>query len=330
MIAVRPFAGPSGQAAEITLVELEDPHPGEGEVAISVAASALNRADLLQMRGLYPPPAGESEVPGLECAGVIAEVGSGVDAWRPGDRVMALLAGGGHATRVVAPEGQLLEVPEGFSLTEAGSLPEVAITAWTNLVYEGRLQRGQSVLITGAASGVGCFAVQVARALGARVVVAGRDAARLERLRPLGADVAVELGAGFAERVREAIPDGVDLVIDLVGGEHLDRALGALRDRGTLVLVGVLAGTSAQVDLGQLLRRRLHVAGSVLRARSRAEKAGLVASFREFAAGRWSRGELVPSIDRTVPFERVADAYAAMAEGGHLGKLVLEMDPAGG
>ena len=326
MIAVRPFEGEPGRAGAIALVELEDPRPGRGEVAIEVAASALNRADLLQMRGLYPPPAGESEVPGLECAGIVAEVGEGAHAWQPGDRVMALLAGGGHATRVVAPEGQLLPVPEGISLTQAAALPEVAITAWTNLVYEGRLHRGQTVLITGAASGVGCFAVQLARALGVRVVVAGRDAERLERLRPLGADDVVELGVGFAERVREAVPEGVDLAIDLVGGEHLDRALGALRDQGTLVLVGVLAGARAEVDLGRVLRRRLRVVGSVLRARSRAEKAGLVASFRAFAAERWARAELAPIIDRTLPFERVADAYAAMAEGGHLGKIVLEMD----
>lgn len=330
MIAVRPFEGSAGQPAAIELVELEDPQPGPGEVAIEVAASALNRADLLQMRGLYPPPAGESEVPGLECSGVVAAVGIGVTGWRPGDRVMALLAGGGHATRVVAPEGQLLAVPEGLTLTEAGALPEVAITAWTNLVYEGRLHRGQSVLITGAASGVGCFAVQVARSLGARVLVAGRDAARLERLRPRGAAAAVQLGGGFAERVRAIEPKGVDLVVDLVGGEHFDRALGALRDQGTLVLVGVLAGPSATVDLGQILRRRLRVVGSVLRARGRDEKAGLVASFREFAAERWASGELAPSIDRTLPFEQVAEAYAAMAQGGHLGKLVLTMDRAGG
>ncbi|HVS12534.1 MAG TPA: NAD(P)H-quinone oxidoreductase [Thermoanaerobaculia bacterium] len=330
MIAVRPFAGTPGSPAAISLVELPDPAPGPGEVAIAVAASALNRADLLQMRGLYPPPPGESTVPGLECAGTIAEVGEGVSAWKRGDRVMALLAGGGHSTRVVAPEGQLMAVPPGRSMAEAAALPEVAITAWTNLVYEGRLHAGQTVLITGAASGVGCFAVPLAKALGARVVVAGRDRARLERLRPLGADFAVELGDGFAERVRAEVEGGVDLVLDLVGGEHLDRALGALRDRGTLVLVGVLAGASAPVDLGQILRRRLRIVGSVLRARSRAEKAGLVTSFAELAAERWATGELPSSIDRTFPFERVADAYAAMATGGHLGKLVLEMNAGSG
>jgi putative PIG3 family NAD(P)H quinone oxidoreductase len=334
MIAVRPFEGKPGTACEISLVELPDPTPGPGEVAIAVAASALNRADLLQMRGLYPPPLGESVVPGLECAGTVAEVGGGVNAWRPGDRVMALLAGGGHATRAVAPAGQLMAIPEGRSMAEAGALPEAAITAWTNLVYEGRLHAGQTVLITGAASGVGCFAVPLAKALGARVVAAGRDLGRLRRLRALGADATVELGEGFAQRVRAASGDGdgVDLVIDLVGGEHLDRALGALRERGTLVLVGVLAGPSAQIDLGQLLRRRLRIVGSVLRARSRAEKAGLVASFAEFATERWATGELPASIDRTFPFARVAEAYAAMAAGGHLGKLVLEMDagPGGG
>ena len=279
------------------------------------------------MRGLYPPPEGESAVPGLECAGVVLEVGEGVVGWKSGDRVMALLAGGGQATRVVAPEGQLLPVPKGMRSVDAGGVPEVALTAWTNLVYEGRLHAGQTVLLTGATSGVGCFAAQLARALGARVVAAGRDRTRLERLRELGADWLIELGPGFVERVRAAVPEGVDLVVDLVGGEHFDRALGALRERGTLVLVGVLAGARTEVDLGQVLRRRLRVVGSVLRSRSRAEKAGLVASFREFAATRWGAGGLEPTIARRFPFERVADAYAAMAEGGHLGKLVLEMGP---
>jgi putative PIG3 family NAD(P)H quinone oxidoreductase len=326
MRAVEPFAGDAGSPMRPRLVELPEPSPGPGELLVEVRATALNRADLLQMRGLYPPPAGESAVPGLECAGVVVATGTDTTRYRPGDRVMALLAGGGHATLVVVPESQAMPIPDGLGFVEAAAVPEVALTSWTNLVYEGRLERGQSVLITAAASGVGSFAVQVARELGARVIAAGRSLARLERLRALGADELVELGPGLAERVRSHSGGaGVDLVVDLVGGAGFAELPGCTRDRGRIVLVGVLDGTLATIDLGQVLRRRLRIVGSVLRGRSRAEKAGLVASFSDFGLDRLADGRLRPVVDAVLPFDEVADAYRRMEAGGVLGKLVLEM-----
>ena len=295
---------------------------------VRVRATALNRADLLQIRGLYPPPPGESPVPGLECAGEVAALGPGVDGWQVGDRVMALLAGGGQAEKVAVPTGQLMPIPNGLDFEQAAALPEVALTAWTNLVVEGRLHPGtrprRSVLITAAASGVGTFAVQLAREIGARVLVAGRDLERLERLRPLGAEACIPLDASLPKAVR-AITDGagVDLVIDLVGGPNLSDRLKALKNRGRLVLVGILAGGAAEIDLADVLRRRLRITGSVLRARSREEKARLVADFSAFAAKRLADGRLRPVVHDVRPFERIADAYAQMEQGGVLGKLVL-------
>ena len=308
------------------LTHLPDPEPGPGEVLIEIVATALNRADLLQVRGQYPPPPGESNVPGLECAGTITALGEGVKGWHVGDRVMALLAGGGHGEKVAAPVGQLMPVPEGMALSDAAGIPEVALTAWTNLVAEGGLQAGETVLLTGAASGVGTFTVQLARELGARVLVSGRSRERLEALRPLGADACCVLGEGFVEEVREATGGkGVDLILDLVGGEHLPRCLEVLRYRGRLVLVGLLAGRAAEVDLGLILRDRLRVIGSVLRARSREEKADLVRAFSAFGLPRLADGRLKPFIDRKMPFERIADAYRTLQEGSVLGKIVLEM-----
>lgn len=306
------------------------PVAGNGEVLVRIHASALNRADLLQARGLYPPPAGESEVPGLECAGEIETVGAGVEGWQPGDRVMALLAGGGQAERVAIPTGQLMPIPDGLDYEQAAALPEVALTSWTNLVHEGGLEpgaEGQTVLITAAASGVGTFAVQLARELDARVLVAGRSLERLERLRELGADACVELGAGLPAAVRDLTDgEGVGLVIDLAGGEGVAHALTALRRQGRLVLVGVLAGGRAEIDLADVLRRRLQLVGSVLRARSREEKKSLVEAFSQFANERLNDGRLKPIVDRVIPAPEVAEAYAQMAAGGVWGKIVLRMN----
>lgn len=302
--------------------------PGPGEVLIDVRATALNRADLLQARGLYPPPPGESTVPGLECAGVIREVGPGVapeTGFAPGTRVMALLAGGGHATEVAAPLGQLMPIPEELSFVEAAAVPEAALTAWTNLVVEGKLESGQTVLVTGAASGVGTMTVQVARELGARVLVAGRDEGRLRRLVELGAHGACLLGEDLARAVRELNHGrGVDLVFDLVGGPGLGTHLSTLGEGGRLVLIGLMAGPQAGLDLGLLMRRRLRLIGSVLRGRSRDEKKRLVGDFWDFARWRLQDGRLKPVIDRVLPFDSLVEAYEVLERGGVLGKVVLE------
>ena len=322
----RPAAAEPGRPFVPHLGELPDPEPAAGEALVRVRATALNRADLLQLRGLYPPPAGESEVPGLECAGEIVDLGPGVDGWRPGDRVMALLAGGGQAQRVAVPTGQLMPVPENLGFEQAAALPEVALTSWTNLVVEGELQAGEWVLITAAASGVGTFAVQMARELGARVAVAGRTLERLERLRPLGAEHCLELNTLLPRALRDATGGpGADLVLELAGGPGVSQRLRALGPRGRLVLVGLLAGARAEIDLADVLRRRLRLQGSVLRGRSRAEKASLIAAFQAFAGERFADGRLRPVVDRVYPLASIADAYARMERGGVFGKLVVEV-----
>lgn len=325
MRAVLPRSHPAVSKSDpIVLGDLPDPTPGPGEILIDIAASALNHADLLQMRGLYPVPPGESEVPGLECAGTVAEVGEGVTGWSVGDRVTALLAGGGHATRVVAPEGQVMPLPDDWSFVQGAALPEAAITAWVNLAVEGDLAEGQTVLITGANGAMGSMMVQVAHHLGARVLAAGRDESRLRPLLNLGAEALVELGGSLPARAREHTDgEGADLVVELVGGEHLPRSLAALRRRGRLVLVGLLAGARAEIDLGDVLRRRLQIVGSVLRARSREEKARLVQDFWQRLGPKVEGGEIDVRVGPVFALEKIADAYRALREGGTDGKVVV-------
>jgi len=328
MRAVASYVDEEGRP-RLRLVETDDPRPSRGEVLVRIRATALNRADLLQIRGLYPPPPGESEVPGLECAGEIEALGEDTSGWSVGDRVMALLAGGGQAERAAVPVGQLMPIPDGLGFNEAAALPEVGLTSWTNLVHEGGLRAGESVLVTAAASGVGTFAVQLARELGARVLVAGRSLERLERLRPLGAEALIELGDALPAKVREATDGrGADLVIELAGGEGVATSLQALAPRGRLVLVGILAGPRTEVDLADVLRRRLRLVGSVLRARPREEKVRLVADFLAFAGERLADGRLRPIVDRVLPFGEVAEAYAQMERGGVWGKIVLDVGQA--
>jgi len=328
MRAVLPYDPETRSESPPHLGELPDPRPGVGEVLVEVRAAGLNHADLLQMRGFYPPPPGESEVPGLELAGVVREVGEGVaggeTAWAPGRRVMALTAGGAHGELAAVPAGQLMPLPDGWSFVDGAAVPEAGLTAWTNLVAEGGLEAGETVVVTGATGGMGRTFVQLAHELRAKVIAAGRDRHRLRPLRDLGADALVELGDEFPAAVRAANGGrGADLVIELVGGDHLPRSLAALDRRGRCVLVGLLAGRRAELDLGDVLSRRLRLQGSVLRARSRDEKATLIAAFTAFALPRYADGRMRPQVDRTYPFEEVAEAYAALGEGGVEGKIVL-------
>lgn len=326
---MRAVAGPDPadpRSSRPLLADLPDPVPGLGEVLLDVGAAGLNHAELHQLRGHYPPAPGESPVPGLECAGRVAALGEGVTGWQVGDLAMALLGGGGHATRVAVPSGQLLPLPDNLSFTEGAAIPEAALTAWTNLVVEGGLEKGESVLVSGASGGMGSFAVQLARELGARVIAAGRDRDRLEQLRTYGVEEICLAGARLPRQVLEATNGrGVDLVLDFVGGSELAGHLASLRERGRLVLVGLLAGRKTEVDLGLVLSRRLRITGSVLRPRSRAEKARLVSDFNAFALPRLKDGRLRPIVDRVVPFERAAEAYKALERGGVFGKIVLAM-----
>lgn len=305
--------------------DLPDPVPGPGEVLVAVEAAGLNHAEVLQIRGQYPPPPGESGVPGLECAGrVVGREMPGL--WQPGARVMALLGGGGHATLAAVPSGQLMPLPDNLSFEEGGAIPEAGLTAWTNLVAEGNLQPGEIVLVTGATGGMGSFAVQLARELGARVLASGRDPGRLQQLRDLGVEEICVAGSDLATQVREATGGrGVDLVFDLVGGPSINAHLGALRNGGRLVLIGLLGGSRVEVDLGTVLSRRLKIVGSVLRPRSRAEKAQLVEAFAAFALPRLRDGRLKPVVEKVIPFERAPEAYKALERGGTFGKIVLKM-----
>jgi len=325
MRAVLP-AEPGDASPSPRLGDWPEPVVGRGEVLLEVRATAINRADLLQLRGRYAPPPGESPIPGLEAAGVVLGVGEGVERWREGDRAMALLAGGGHAERVAVPAGQLMPIPRRLGFVEAAAIPEAAITSWVNLVEEGGLRDGEWVLLTGATSGVGTFALQVARSLGARVLACGRDEERLRELEPLGPIACLALDETLAERVRQATGGaGADLAIDLIGGTWLPAVLSSLAPRGRCVLVGLVAGRRAELDLGPVLTRRLRLVGSVLRSRPREEKARLVAAFAAHGLERLADGRLSPVIAAVHPFDRIADAYADLERGGRVGKQVVEL-----
>ncbi len=323
VLPAAPHTDPGGNP-EPRLGTVPEPGLGASEVLVRVRAAGLNRADLLQLRGLYPPPPGESDVPGLECSGVVVRAGDEVEGWSAGDRVMALVAGGGQAELAAVPAGQLMTLPDALSFEEGAALPEACLTAWTNLVAEGELEPGETVLVTGANGGVGTMAVQIARELGARVLAAGRSRDRLEPLAGLGADGLLIDDAGLPVAVRDRTRGrGVDLVFDLVGGDRLPDHLGALRNRGRLVLIGLIAGSRSELDLGEILRRRLTLRGSVLRSRSREEKAQLIAAFSEFAQPRLADGRIRPLIERILSFDQVEAAYRRLEEGGVTGKLIL-------
>lgn len=302
--------------------EVPDPAPGKGEVLVEVAASAVNRADVLQRKGFYPPPRGESEYPGLECSGTIAELGEGVDGWREGDEVCALLAGGGYADKVVVPVGQLLPVPAEVELLAAAGLPEVACTVWSNVVMNARLAEGELLLVHGGAGGVGTHAIQVAKALGARVAVTAGDDGRLERCRQLGADILINYREqDFVEILRKH--GGADVILDVMGASYLDRNIDALATGGRLVVIGMQGGTKGELNIGKLLGKRASVAATTLRARPREEKAAIVAAVREHLWPYIEQGSVMPVIDQVVPLSEASDAHRALERGGIFGKILL-------
>ncbi|MEV0267486.1 NAD(P)H-quinone oxidoreductase [Hamadaea sp. NPDC050747] len=291
--------------------EVPEPEPGPGEVLVEVAATAVNRADLLQVQGFYPPPPGAPAYLGLECAGRLAD----------GSEVCALLAGGGYAERVAVPEGQILPKPEGLSLVEAAALPEVACTVWSNLTMVGRLAPGETVLIHGGGSGIGTFAIQYAKALGARVVATARRE-KHEKLRELGADELLDY--------REDDFSGVqaDLVLDIIGGAYLGKNVTALATGGRLVIIGLQGGRRAELDLGALVSKRLTVAGTTLRSRPVVEKAAIVSAVRDEVWPMIEDGRIRPVIDTTFPVEEAAKAHERVAANAHLGKVVLTVTAA--
>ncbi|MDI3328673.1 MAG: NAD(P)H-quinone oxidoreductase [Alicyclobacillaceae bacterium] len=320
--------GPGGPEV-LYLGEVPDPVPGEGEVLVRVKATALNRADLLQRRGGYPPPAGASPILGLEAAGVVEAVGGGCRAVRPGDRVMALLPGGGYAERVVVPEEMAMPIPASFSFEEAAAVPEVWLTAYLNLILLGGLRPGQDVLIHAGASGVGTAAIQIVREWGARAHVTAGSPEKLRVCLELGAATAVNYKEGpFAPKVLEATGGrGVDIILDFVGAPYWEQNLSCLATEGKLFLVGTMGGSTVrEVNLGQLLFRRISVIGTSLRSRSVEDKIRLTRSFREWALPRFEDGRLKPVIDRVFPWEEVKEAHRYMESNRNIGKIVLKVD----
>ena len=308
----------------LTWAEVPDPVPQPGEVVIEVAATAVNRADLLQRQGFYPPPPGAPAYLGLECSGRIAALGSEVAGWAVGDEVCALLAGGGYAELVAVPAGQVLPVPGGVSLADAAALPEVACTVWSNVFAIGRLEAGDSLLVHGAASGVGTFAVQLAHAVGATVYGTAR-AAKHEAVRALGADVLVDYTtADFVPAVREATDGrGVDVVLDIIGAKYLARNIDVLAPGGRLLVIGLQGGITAELNLGALMGKRGSIAANTLRARPVAEKAGIVAAVRDHVWPLIADGKVRPVIDRVLPITEAAEAHRIVEANEHVGKVVL-------
>jgi putative PIG3 family NAD(P)H quinone oxidoreductase len=306
--------------------EVDDPVAGEGEVVLDVAASAVNRADLLQRAGFYPPPPGASEILGMEASGRIAVLGDGVAGWQVGDEACALLAGGGYAEKAVVPVGQLMRVPTGVDVVTAAALPEVACTVWSNVVQIGRLVAGEAFLVHGGASGIGTMAIQVAAALGASPVlctVGSKEKA--ERCRELGADVAVNYhDEDFVDAVAAATDNrGVDLALDIMGAAYLARNVQALAADGRLVVIGLQGGATAEVDLGVMLSKRTSVHATSLRGRSKDQKAAICRSVDE---GLWplvESGRVRPVVGARFPMDRAAEAHRLVAESGHVGKVLL-------
>ncbi|MFC8490118.1 NAD(P)H-quinone oxidoreductase [Streptomyces sp. NPDC057235] len=305
--------------------EVPDPVPGEGEVLVEVAASAVNRADLLQRQGFYDPPPGSSPYPGLECSGRIAALGPGVSGWAVGDEVCALLTGGGYAERVVVPAGQLLPVPKGLDLATAAALPEVACTVWSNVFMIAHLRPGETLLVHGGASGIGTMAIQLAKAIGARVVVTAGSPGKLARCAELGADVLIDYREqDFVEELARATDGaGADVVLDIVGAKYLERNVKALAVNGRLVIIGLQGGVKGELNLGALLAKRGAVMATTLRSRPPQEKAAIVAAVREHVWPLIEAGTVRPVVDRTVPLPEAADAHRALEAGDHVGKVLL-------
>jgi putative PIG3 family NAD(P)H quinone oxidoreductase len=306
----------------LALTDLPDPVPAPGEVVVQVAATAVNRADLLQRRGFYAPPPGASDVIGLECSGTIAALGEGVEGWAVGDQVCALLAGGGYAEQVAVPAGQLMPVPDGLSLVEAASIPEVACTVWSNVFMLAGLQGRERFLVHGGAGGIGTFAIQLASALGAKVFTTAGSAEKLALCAELGADVTINYrDEDFVEVL--AGEGGADVILDNMGAKYLDRNLTALATEGRLVIIGMQGGVKAELDIAKLLRKRAAVLATSLRARPVEEKAAICASVVEHVWPLVADGTVRTVVHTTMPLADAGRAHQLMEDGNHVGKIVL-------
>lgn len=322
----------TGGPEVLALGEAERPRPGPGQVLLRIAATSVNRADLQQRAGNYPPPPGESEILGLEAAGVIEELGEGVEGWHEGDRVMTLLGGGGYADYALAPAVTLMTVPDRLGFVEAAAVTEVFVTAWLNVFREGGLEPGETLLVHGGASGVGTAAIQLARALApaSRVIVTVGSEEKAAACRSLGADETILYKQeDFAKRVMEITSgEGADVILDHIGARYLEPNLRCLARYGRLVIIGLLGGGTAELNIGRLMVKRQRIIGSVLRARPVEEKAELTRAFRDAVLHRFERGELKPVIHEVLPLAEVRRAHELMASSANTGKLILHVDPA--
>ena len=314
-----------GDADVLTVTEEARPSAGPGQVVIDVAAAGVNRADVMQRLGFYPPPKGASPLPGLEVSGTVAEVADGVSGIAVGDEVCALIDGGGYAEAVAVPSTQVLPVPKGVSLADAAGLPEVVCTVWSNVFMTANLQPGETLLVHGGSSGIGTMAIQLAKALGARVAVTAGSAEKLDACRALGADVAISYkDEDFVERVREETDGrGADVILDNMGAKYLGRNVDALATAGRLVVIGLMGGRKGELDLGTLLSKRGAVIATSLRARPAEEKAAIVAAVREHVWPLVEDGTVRPVIHQTYPLAEAAQAHRDMEASGHIGKLLL-------
>ncbi|KOY57086.1 MULTISPECIES: NAD(P)H-quinone oxidoreductase [unclassified Streptomyces] len=315
---------PGGPEA-LVWAEVPDPVAGEGEVLVDVAASAVNRADILQRQGFYDPPPGASRYPGLECSGRIAALGPGVSGWAVGDEVCALLGGGGYAERVAVPAGQLLPVPAGVDLVTAAALPEVVCTVWSNVFMVAHLRPGETVLVHGGSSGIGTMAIQLAKAVGATVAVTAGGPEKLARCKELGADILIDYREqDFVAELRAATGGaGADVILDIMGAKYLARNLDALAVNGRLAVIGLQGGVKAELNLGALLAKRAAITATSLRARPPAEKAAIVAAVREHVWPLVAAGRVRPVVHATYSMADATEAHRTMESSTHVGKLLL-------
>ena len=319
------IASGAGGPDVLSVAELPDPEPGPGELVLDVAAAGLNRADLLQRMGFYPPPPGASDVIGMECSGTVSAVGPGVTGWSVGDHACALLAGGGYASKVAVPAGQAMPVPDGVDLVAAAALPEVACTVWSNVFMVGGLQPGETVLVHGGAGGIGTMAIQLASQLGSRVLTTGGTPEKLAFCASLGADVTINYREDdFVEAAKEATGGaGVDVILDNMGAKYLERNVTALATEGRLVIIGMQGGTRAELDINALLRKRGAVFATSLRSRPTEEKAAICASVVEHVWPLVAAGRVRPVVHGTMPLEEARAAHELMESGDHTGKILL-------
>lgn len=318
---------PGGPEA-LRIVELPDPAPGAGEVVVDVVATAVNRADLLQRQGFYPPPPGASDILGLECSGTIRAIGPEVEGWAVGDAVCALLSGGGYADQVVVPAGQLMRVPDGVALDTAAALPEVACTVWSNVFMIAHLQPGERLLVHGGAGGIGTCAIQLASAFGARVFTTAGSPDKLKLCRSLGAEQAIsyrDQAPTGVPRWVEVLSDagGADVILDNMGAKYLGRNVEALATEGRLVIIGMQGGTRGELDIAALLRKRGAVVATTLRSRPSAEKAAICRAVEEHVWPLVADGTVMPVVGQEFALDDVAAAHAAMESGTHTGKILL-------